>query len=89
MSELLDRMRQEDKRNEQRQTEAKAEPTPKKSKTAKSVKPQGKKKGKKDYYRINLALSQELGESIKAMAEAEDRSVNNYIERILLDHISK
>lgn len=88
MSELLDRMRQEDKRAEQRQSEPKAEP--KKAKTTKKdSKPQGKKKGKKEYYRINLALSQELGETIKAMADAEERSVNNYIERILKDHIER
>ena len=40
-------------------------------------------------YRINLALTPDLGEELKARAEAEDRSVNKFIEIILKDYLSK
>lgn len=38
-------------------------------------------------YRINLALRKDIGEEVKRMADAENRSVNNYIEQLILDHL--
>lgn len=39
--------------------------------------------------RVNLALTADIAEEIKAQAEAENRSVNNFIEVILRDYLSK
>lgn len=70
--------------------EPKAESKPKKkARTQTEPKAEGKKKGRKKYYRVNLALTEELGETIKAEAEKQNRSVNNYIETILQEHLSR
>ena len=56
----------------------------------KSKKAEGKKKKeRKKYYRVNLALTETLGETIKAEAEKQNRSVNNYIETILQEYLSR
>lgn len=72
--------------------EPKAESKPKKkAKTeakATGAKAEGKKKERKKYYRVNLALTEDLGETIKAEAEKQNRSVNNYIETILQEHLN-
>lgn len=56
---------------------------------ATGAKAEGKKKGRKKYYRVNLALTETLGETIKAEAEKQNRSVNNYIETILQEYLSR
>ena len=48
-----------------------------------------KKKERKKYYRVNLALTETFGETIKAEAEKQNRSVNNYIETILQEYIDR
>ena len=55
-----------------------------------SDKPKPKKKavGKRDY-RINLALTRELGEALKAEAESQGRSVNNLAENIIKEYLNK
>lgn len=40
-------------------------------------------------FRVNLALRQDIGEELKRRATEENRSVNNYIEQLLLDHFEK
>lgn len=75
--------------------EPKAESEPKKKTKAQTeakatkAKAEGKKKERKKYYRVNLALTEDLGEAIKAEAEKQNRSVNNYIETILQEHLRK
>ena len=58
---------------------------------AESEKPKNERKRKseeeKRSYRINLALRMDIGEEVKRMADAENRSVNNYIEQLILDHL--
>lgn len=58
---------------------------------AESEKPKNERKRKpeeeKRSYRINLALRMDIGEEVKKMADAENRSVNNYIEQLILDHL--
>lgn len=75
--------------------EPKAESKPKKKAKTKTeakatgAKAEGKKKERKKYYRVNLALTEDLGETIKAEAEKQNRSVNNYIETILQEHLNR
>lgn len=45
-------------------------------------------KGKRDY-RINLALTRELGEALKAEAESQGRSVNNFVENIIREYLNR
>jgi len=73
--------------------ETKAESKPKKQKNTKAeaeapkARAEGKKKERKKYYRINLALTEDLGQAIKAEADKQNRSVNNYIETILQEYL--
>lgn len=59
------------------------------SKATKKTAP-AKTEGKpKRTFRVNLALRQDIGEELRRRADAENRSVNNYIEQLLLDHFEK
>ena len=49
--------------------------------------PKDKEKSKRDY-RINLALTRELGEALKAEAESQGRSVNNLTENIIRQYLN-
>lgn len=62
----------------------------KKKSEAKATKAKAERAKKENkYFRVNLALHRELGERIKAEAEAENRSVNNYVETILKNHFNR
>lgn len=65
----------------------KAESKPKKAATKKQT-PKADKKPKRAY-RINLALREDIGEAIKAEAEAQSRSVNNLIEMIITEYLER
>ena len=70
-----------EKQESEAQTEAKeAQEKPKNERKRKSEE-------EKRSYRINLALRMDIGEEVKRMADAENRSVNNYIEQLILDHL--
>lgn len=73
--------------------EPKAESKPKKKTKTEAEAPkaraEGKKRERKKYYRINLALTEDLGEAIKAEADKQNRSVNNYIETILQEYLNR
>lgn len=73
----LQKSTEESKGKTKAKTKTKAEPAP-----AKADKP-------KRTFRINLALRSDIGEELKRRAGAENRSVNNYIEQLLLDHFEK
>lgn len=64
--------------------------TQSKPKTAAQKKqpPKTDKKPKRAY-RINLALREDIGEAIKAEAEAQSRSVNNLIEMIITEYLER
>lgn len=68
--------------------EPKAESKPKKKTKTEAEAPKARAEGKK-YYRINLALTEDLGEAIKAEADKQNRSVNNYIETILQEYLNR
>lgn len=68
-------------------TKPKAESKPKKA-AQKKQPPKTDKKPKRTY-RLNLALREDIGEAIKAEAEAQSRSTNNLIEMILTEYLER
>lgn len=61
----------------------------KESKTRREPAPAKTEDKPKRTFRVNLALRQDIGEELKRRATEENRSVNNYIEQLLLDHFEK